>query len=90
MVLFTSRRLSDKLSAKSAFAEALRNARNLSSKFNPIQDISGLSHYTKAFHACQWERNILHTKFIPSRYEFILHKNLFLHVRKWTISRKTT
>ena len=46
--------------AKSAFAETLRNTWNLSTKLNLIQNLCVLSHYAKAYHVCQSERNIFH------------------------------
>ena len=54
--------------AKSAFAKTLRNAWNFSTKFDLIQNLCALLHYTKVYHVGQGERNIFHTKFIILRY----------------------
>ena len=39
--------------SKSEFTKTLRNAWNLSTKFDLIQNLHDLSHYTKAYHDCQ-------------------------------------
>ena len=53
--------------AKCAFAEIWRNLWNLSTKFDLIQNLCALSHYTKANHVCEWERNIFRTIFLHAK-----------------------
>ena len=39
-----------------------------STKLCFFRNLWALSHYTKAYHVCQWQLNIFHTKFITLRY----------------------
>ena len=69
--------------AKSAFTETLRNAWNLSSKFDDIQNVCALSHYTKTYHVSQWDCKILHVKFITLRYLLQMPLNGPYPGKKW-------
>ena len=69
MYLVSKNNYVNSIRAKATFCETLRNAWNLNIKSGLIQNLSGLSHYTKAYNLRHWEHNIPNTKFFHLRYQ---------------------